>query len=83
MEEIELTEVEALDALRQAMRVPIDVWEHDANTWTARELSEMLSLSDQAARDRANEAVEDGRMVKGKVRGTRGRYLDAWRLVSD
>jgi len=81
VEEMTITADEALDDLRHAMGLPGDVWEHDDRTYTAAELAELLGLGDQATRDRAEAAVKEGRMVKGKVRGPRGHFVHAYRLA--
>jgi len=82
-QELEVTEPETVDDLRDALGLPPeeDVWEHvEGEVWTIKELRQLFGLGDQASRNRAWAAVKAGKMEAGKVQLRRGHFVDAFRL---
>jgi hypothetical protein len=81
--ELDVTEEQMLDDLREALGLPKseEVWDHTESEWTINELRDILGLGDAATRDRAWRAVEEGAMESGKVQISRGHFVDAFRLA--
>lgn len=83
METIDVTEAEALEALREALGIPAseDVWEHvPGRVWTVRQLAEKFDVSEATARRQVAEALENGSMEEGLIHSDRGHYVSAFRL---
>lgn len=82
--EAEMTEGELREALREALDIPGPIWEHsDPDVFTIEDLKKIFDLGDSAARTRAKEAVEAGRMQQGFIKGSRGHYVKAYRPTDD
>ena len=79
--ELGVTDNEIFEELCQAMGVPKEVWEHDERTWTVRDLEAIFDLGNAAARARAESAVQEGRFIRGSIKGESGHYIDAYRLA--
>jgi len=77
--ELDVTEAEALEDLREALGIP-DAWEHDAQTWTLSELADRLGIGRSAAYGRIEKALRAGTLVEGQVKSERGHFVRAFRL---
>jgi len=57
------------------------VWEHDERTWTLKDLREMMNLGRNAVKLRTENALEEGTLIEGHVRGEHGHFVKAYRLA--
>lgn len=77
--ELDVTAAEALEDLRQALGIP-DVWEHDENTWTKKDMVDKFGIGRSAVDGRIEKALKAGTLVEGRVKGDRGHFVRAFRL---
>ena len=80
---LDVNEEQIREGWRQALGIPENVWAHDERTKTIGDLCEEWDIGDQAARERVADALEKGLLVEGYVRGERGHFLQAYRLVDE
>lgn len=66
--ELTVTEEEMRQALREALHL---VEDDDPNSFTVRELAEMLEISEWTARQRVRDAIEAGTMERISLRRRR------------
>lgn len=82
MEDEEIYEEDILEALTEALNFPhpSTVWDHDDMTWTRSDLARRFRVGEQSATSHAEQAVEEGNLIKGRVRGDRGHFIVAYRF---